>query len=95
MSLLVKLHYLFNHLTQKYIKNTSMDGILRATILLGRVVHHYDKLKQKEQFKVWITLLFRVGVREFEICGRGFKFRFDHNSTSTSCYFKILYPLFY
>ena len=54
-----------------------MDGLLRATMLLGRVVHHCDKLKQKEQFKVRIRLLFRVGVREFEICGRGFKVRFD------------------
>ena len=53
-----------------------MDSLLRATILLGRVVHHYDKLKQKEQFKIRIRLLFRVGVREFEICGRGFKVRF-------------------
>jgi hypothetical protein len=77
MSLLVTLHYLLNHPTLKYIKNTSMDSLLRATILLGRVVHHCDKLKQKEQFKVRFTLLFRVGVREFEICGRGFKVRFD------------------
>src|SRR5277367_4511127 len=83
MSLLVTLHYLFNHLTKKYKKNTGMHGLCRATILLGRVKHHFDKLRRNEWFKIQVTSLIRVGVREFEICGRGFKVRFAPSSTST------------
>src|SRR5277367_428839 len=84
LSLLVTLHYLFNHPTKKYKKNTGMHSLLRATILLGRVKHHFDKLRQNEWFNFQVTLLFRVGVREFEICGRVFKVRFAPSSTSTS-----------
>jgi hypothetical protein len=69
MSLLVKLHYLFNNPTWKYIKNTGMHGLLRSTILLGRAEHHYDKLRQDKWSKTQVMLLFRVGVREFEIYG--------------------------
>jgi hypothetical protein len=46
-----------------------MHGLPRATILLGRVEHHYDKLRQDKWSKTQVTLLFRVGVREFEIYG--------------------------
>jgi len=60
-----------------------MHSLLRATILLGRVKHHFDKLRQNEWFKIQVTSLFRVGVREFEICGRVFKVRFAPSSTST------------
>jgi hypothetical protein len=61
-----------------------MHGLLRATILLGSVELHFDKLRQNEWFKIQVTLLFRVGVREFEICGRDSKSAFAPSSTSTS-----------
>ena len=46
-----------------------MHGLLRATILLERVEHHLDMLRQDKRSKTQATLLFRVGVGEFENCG--------------------------
>ena len=54
-----------------------MHGLLGATISVRRVERHYDKLRQDKWSKTQVTLLFRVGVREFEIYGWGFKVRFD------------------